>query len=100
MARIVAPATDRVTTPESPPQDRYRRAPALYGMLEQKGRHQGGQRQPTLIDRRPQDDTGEGQGGGVGLKGPLDVPLLVKLTQAGRDSSWMNGEVGHPLLGL
>ena len=63
------------------PKQRHRRAPALDGMLQQKARHDGRQREKAAIDKRSQAQADERHCGGIGLEGPFDIPLAVEIVE-------------------
>src|SRR3954449_8755351 len=61
-------------------QDRDRRAPPLHGVLKQKRRYESREGQPAPVDGRAKHDPRKGERRGIGLKGPLDIPLPVEFT--------------------
>jgi hypothetical protein len=58
----------------------------LDRVLEQKGRHQSWQDQPSTICRCAQGSSGAREGRRIGFDGAFDVPLFVQFLQPLRDA--------------
>jgi hypothetical protein len=51
-------------------------------VLKEEASHDRGENKAPSVDKRTQSQADEGYAGGIGLDGPLDVPLMVELFQA------------------
>jgi hypothetical protein len=70
-------------------------------VLEQKTGYQSRHKEEAAVHRGAKSQPDQGNAGGVGLQGALDVPLPVQLSEAALDGLFPSGGIaGNIFLGL